>query len=82
MECLECQEQITNPICNDCLATAINQWFPGLSLPGTEFHYGESCIICSNKINICAYCYTEDIHNWLLAEKPEIAEEFKEIFHL
>jgi len=75
--CLECKEEIFNPLCPVCLAREIKQWLQDKSakvksVANTEIkriltlsRYNDytKCISCmQNKTFMCPYCFTERIY--------------------
>ncbi len=85
LDCLECGDLITNPICPDCIAKAFEDWirkYPRLAkkvlfkikkfLKGHK-HFDEDsqlCVICkSKKAWSCPYCFTEHIFDLLKQAK-------------
>lgn len=92
--CIACQESITNPVCQDCLESEVEEWLnirnPRLILglrkqnkdfkTITEFTNNVPCLFCKNKINACAYCYTQFIEGWLRKKHPRLVQEFKLFF--
>lgn len=89
MDCMLCKEPVTNPVCQDCLAQAIEQWLheeapekiEGLHTE-TEMiksPHGVRCIKCHKHFEICTYCYTKHIFNWLKDAKLQL--QFLEFFN-
>ncbi len=81
-ECVLCEQQITNPLSSGRLAEQMKTWLmetkPELIqvmekkaeevLDGTT---GDSfCVVTGRKMNLCAYCFTKHIFDWLLSTKP------------
>ena len=89
MECVLCKEPVTNPVCQDCLAEAIEQWLHEAAPEKiASLHeetemikspYGVNCIRCKQAFEICTYCYTRHIFNWLHDGKLQL--EFLEFFN-
>ena len=81
LDCLDCGELITNPICPECIYKAFQDWivqYPKIAkkvlrkvknfLRGHKHFYGDSqlCVICGNKKAwSCPYCFTEHIFDLL-----------------
>lgn len=76
--CLECREEIFNPLCPICLAGEIKVWMrnkPQIVKRGikeelnkilvfAKFNDYPSCVVCTkNKVFMCPYCFTERIYN-------------------
>ena len=88
LQCVICQEAITNPICPECLAKEIKTWLRekkpiwinSVTEP-KDFGYGSKCIFCGRGMSICAHCYSYDFYEYLLETDPELAEEFVEYFN-
>lgn len=89
MECVLCHEAVTNPVCQDCLAQAIEQWLWEVAPEKVEglreetriirAKGGIGCIRCKQKFRVCTYCYTKHIFNWL--SNLELQAEFIEFFN-
>ena len=89
MECVLCYEPVTNPLCQDCLAEAIEQWrwevapekIDGLHEETRVISNGEgvNCIRCKHDFSVCTYCYTKHIFNWLADAR--LQGEFIEFFN-
>lgn len=69
MRCVACEEEITNPLCPQCLHGEMRQWLleqgemrlakrlGSLPVPqDSETH----CVKCQSPMAICAYCCTQD----------------------
>lgn len=83
-DCVICEEQITNPLGPQRLQEQVATWLHE-SRPELLSNFFEAsqeimpleesgedvCIVKGNKMNICAYCYTEHILKWLLSTKPD-----------
>ncbi|MEM4230530.1 MAG: hypothetical protein QXF25_01515 [Candidatus Pacearchaeota archaeon] len=78
--CLECGEEIFNPLCPKCLAREIEVWLESHSskiktivkneikkiLKFNKEHNHTKCILCKKKdVFLCPYCFTERIYNKL-----------------
>ena len=89
MDCVLCKEPVTNPVCQDCLAEAIEQWLhesapekiDGLrnETEVLAYAHGVKCIRCKHEFAVCTYCYTKHIFNWL--RNSELQLEFLEYFN-
>ncbi|MDO8740246.1 MAG: hypothetical protein Q7J54_01585 [Candidatus Woesearchaeota archaeon] len=91
--CILCSEQITQPVCFNCLAKEMACWLdernkalvPLLIGRASIFkvykHKAARCIICKGNMNVCAHCFSMEIHDWLNESYPDIAEEFGEYFN-
>lgn len=72
-ECVLCDESITNPICPECQARQMEQWFNERKLHYignlkdmaqiTKSYPEEytTCIFCGNYMNICSHCFSHGI---------------------
>jgi len=81
LDCLDCGEVVSNPICPECISRAFVDWikkYPELArkvipkvkkfLKGHRHFYGNSqlCVICNNKRAwSCPYCFTAHIYDLL-----------------
>ena len=93
MECVLCKEAVTNPICSDCLEAQMSIWLNEvkphivneLKEKTNEISFGlntvGACILCKKDMNLCAYCYTEHIFNWLIDNNRELAKKFITYFN-
>ena len=83
-ECIYLHEVVTNPLCPGCIEKQVKNWLSKKDktvaerLPRfyEESDKGVTCASCGKTMDVCAYCYTEDIRFWLNQVKPEIEEEF------
>jgi hypothetical protein len=93
-ECVLCEEYITNPLCPECVGEQIKTWLaetkPDLvSLLDIETRkmsqhvFDENhCISCKKDMDVCTYCYTEHILDWLEDKLPkENLSQFVKFFH-
>ncbi len=93
--CVLCEQQITNPICPERLESQMKTWLLETKPELIEELEEESrvfskcadsedvCIITKRHMNVCVYCYTEHIFNWLKqtnADK-ETLSEFMQYFN-
>lgn len=83
MRCIECEQQINNPICPECLSEGI------MALVGEKagrfaadavwditkalrYDFGTTnCIKCNKIMGVCAHCYTNELFS-ILSEHPTI----------
>jgi hypothetical protein len=89
MDCVLCYEPVTNPVCQDCLAEAIEQWLWEVAPERVDGLHEETriiraadgigCIRCHKHFSVCTYCYTKHIFNWL--RNTELQLEFVEFFN-
>lgn len=90
MDCVLCKEPVTNPVCQDCLEEAVEQWLWEVAPEKVEglheetdivrAHGGVSCIRCKREFSVCTYCYTKHVFNWLRSD-AELQLEFLEFFN-
>ena len=94
-ECVVCRETVTNPVCPSCLSAEIGAWLeetkPELLERFNEaskemdlvLFNEETCILCKQGMDVCTYCYTEHIFNWLMREKSgkKLMREFLTYFN-
>jgi hypothetical protein len=80
--CVECEHQITNPICPDCLAQDMRAWIAEVSpemvmdVDGFSMDGDVSCLFCHQSISICAHCYSKDVYEQLALKDKKLAREF------
>lgn len=82
--CLECGEEIFNPLCPKCLSKEIAIWMEDKPakikgivnneikkiLKTNKEHDYTKCILCKRKdVFLCPYCFTERIYNQLQDNK-------------
>ncbi|MFP4568247.1 MAG: hypothetical protein ACLFN8_04855 [Candidatus Woesearchaeota archaeon] len=93
-ECVLCNEYITNPICPECIGVQVKTWLfevrPDLvkdldveTLKFSQKIFKENaCISCKGYMDICSYCFTEHIFEWLepLLEQDDLSL-FVKFFH-
>lgn len=93
--CVGCDQQITNPLSPERLAEQMKTWLAetkpnlikALEDKTEEFlpmHIGEDrCVVTGKRMDVCPYCYTEHIFNWLVSLKLDssILAEFMTFFH-
>jgi hypothetical protein len=88
--CLECGEVISNPICPGCLADEMEDLL-GREHPEAQLVVREArnafetagnelttCILCGNQINICPYCFMEDMRLMLTDAYPKTGDKLTE----
>lgn len=94
-ECVLCEEYITNPLCPECICAQVTDWLrefkpelvSGLVLETSKMSLGlfneNSCIKCSGFMDVCTYCYTKHILEWLKTQKVTETRmsEFITFFH-
>jgi hypothetical protein len=83
MDCVLCDQPVTNPLCQDCLAEAIEQWLHeeapervlGLRKLTESIRADNDvhCVHCSGSVGVCTYCYTRQVFNWLHDGKLQIS---------
>jgi hypothetical protein len=93
--CMECKEEIFNPICPSCLSQEMRDWLAGKSKKVFSIVEQElskimlsktnkkGCLKCSSDLFLCPYCFTERIYLRLKKEKApkEILREFLTFFN-
>lgn len=90
-ECVVCRHVITHPICGACLGEEMQEWLqetePALlgELRATAEemllpHGKVKCILCKTNMDICSYCFTNHILDWLF-DYPELVPEFLQFFN-
>ncbi|MBT7101978.1 hypothetical protein HN935_00525 [archaeon] len=75
--CISCNENITHPLCPNCISKAFNQWtkkFPehhelkgklNIFMRHHNHIKGKSttCVVCNkNDVHVCPYCFTEHLY--------------------
>lgn len=94
--CVQCKEQITNPLSPERLTEQVTTWL-GESRPElakafaqesenfmvTTVDANDHCIVNQNKMSLCAYCFTEHIFNWLVTQElsAELMQEYVTYFN-
>ena len=88
MDCMLCKEPITNPLCPDCLTQAVEQWLGTVApdraealknaIAHPDSDTGAKCIRCNKHFNLCTYCYSKEVFNWL--RYGELQMQFMHIF--
>ena len=69
--CLVCEEDITNPICPDCIEKEICAWLserdpeliPSVKSKGNDAltRWVTNCIICGKNMGICGHCFSKEV---------------------
>jgi hypothetical protein len=90
--CLVCGDVITNPICPECLMQEIRDWLSGVEpefvqylkdfvnvLPNTGGQ-ATHCVLCGQNIGVCSYCFAHDVLEYIIQERPDLADSFIENF--
>ena len=84
--CNICKEIVTNPICPMCMAKSIKAWLvqnnPKLAnvidsrlsiFDLSDDEEAVSCIKCGRPVNICMYCSSQEIYDWVKESNDELA---------
>ncbi|MBN2454569.1 hypothetical protein JXB11_03410 [Candidatus Woesearchaeota archaeon] len=91
-KCEVCSESVTNPICGECLSSAVRSWLRGRyswlipevsamnNNASAKGPYAE-CVICGSRIDLCSGCYYEEVQKLLYRADPNIAHEFSSFFN-
>ena len=94
-ECVLCKENITNPLCPNCISDQVITWLKEVKPEIVEelrqetkkldlglFNKNE-CIKCKGFMDICTYCYTEHVFEWLKKKhtSKNTENEFIKFFH-
>ena len=93
--CVTCGQQITNPLCPERLAEQMKTWLaetkPELisALDNRTEDFldkpsgRDTCIVTGKKMDVCPYCYTEHIFDWLtsLNLNSELITQYLTFFH-
>ena len=91
MNCVECEETITNPVCPDCLSEGIACWVAErlgpvaaqevFTITGALVYPGGDtwCIKCDKTMQLCAYCYTNGVMS-ILKNHPVVLDQFVHYF--
>jgi hypothetical protein len=90
--CVLCEEQVTQPLCPDCLSRGVEQWLyekrpelvAELKDRTGEIAYpgGDVCMRCKDSMSICSFCYTKHINSWLMKVDKKLARQHNQIFSL
>jgi len=93
--CVMCGQQITNPLSPERLAEQMTTWLvetkpeliEALNNKSEEIipcvQGEDTCIVTGRRMDLCTYCYTEHIFDWLVeinVSKP-LLTEFLTFFH-
>jgi len=92
MQCVLCDEAISNPICMECLTNEMKEWLneerPALinevsSMPSiySEMQPVSTCILCKNSIPVCTHCFTKEIFGIIHQKAPDLEEDFDRQFN-
>ncbi|MBU0929628.1 MAG: hypothetical protein KJ623_00990 [Nanoarchaeota archaeon] len=88
--CLVCNDEITNPICINCLEQELIYWFVDydpklvsrIRVLKRAFDMYEdteaNCIKCGNNINVCSHCFLTEVMN--LIKDENLKSLFKKSF--
>jgi len=93
--CMECKEEIFNPLCPSCLAQEMKDWLANKPMKIINVVEKEiekimmfktnkkGCLRCNSDTFMCPYCFTERIYLKLKKEKAgkEILSEFLTLFN-
>ncbi|NQV08314.1 hypothetical protein HQ529_00510 [Candidatus Woesearchaeota archaeon] len=86
--CVECDEAITNPICPGCLDTELTYWvserdeslidsFRNNNVTPLEEYFEETqCVVCGNRMNLCAHCFCKDALEFIKERNPGLVNKF------
>lgn len=81
--CIECDEAITEPICPGCLSQRMQEYVEGYDeelasdIQNLAIEEGETnCIFCGSAMNLCAHCFSREVHGFLEERDPRIAKGF------
>ncbi len=84
--CVECYEQITNPICSHCLSQEmkimLNEHDSDLAteIIPCEIQGDVNCISCNRAMGLCAHCFSRDIYDFIHEQNAKLAKEFMSRF--
>lgn len=80
--CIRCDNTISNPLCNICLAErmvlSVSEQDPKLAgfINGFKVEGETKCISCGEKTGLCANCFSRDIYEFLTEKNPAVAKSF------
>lgn len=85
MNCIACEEVITNPLCPCCLHDEMRQWLVEESaeriadvlkaFTASIVQSGEThCIKCFRAMSVCTYCYTRDVLDLVRHDKHLLSQ--------
>jgi hypothetical protein len=78
--CVECYEQITNPICSHCLTTEMKSMVNDRKLASQiipcDIEGDVTCIKCNRQMGLCAHCFSRDIYEFIKTQNKNLAKEF------
>ncbi|MFT4311405.1 MAG: hypothetical protein ACMXX7_02155 [Candidatus Woesearchaeota archaeon] len=86
-ECAICEQIVTNPICQSCTNTTLNEWLKQNELETFDLvlysKTEDKCFKCKKDLAICRYCHTEIVLDWLVGKgiSQELKKEFLQVFH-
>ncbi|MDD9953893.1 MAG: hypothetical protein OXR66_06170 [Candidatus Woesearchaeota archaeon] len=88
MNCVVCEEVITNPVCPCCLHEGVGQWLSerGQTKIATQVEWvphttGDThCIKCDQGMGICSYCYMGEMFD-VVKQQPALIKEFLTFFN-
>ena len=91
MECVQCEEVITNPLCPGCLYEGMEQWLLEQrqedtldllrTLTASVTEQGDvSCIKCCRPMNLCTYCFTRDVMPFFMND-PRLMAQYLTYFN-
>lgn len=84
--CVRCDNTITNPLCNFCLAkrmsASLSEFNPKLAglIHGFKVEGETKCISCGKKTGLCANCFSQDVYEFLTEKDPQAARSFLKHF--
>ncbi len=90
-ECSICEEAITQPICISCLEQEMEVWLrerrpelvDEMKAKADELWIprgGAQCLKCKSDMDVCAYCFTKHMLEWL-KKHPQLIPEFMMYFN-
>ncbi|MBS3139888.1 hypothetical protein J4479_02695 [Candidatus Woesearchaeota archaeon] len=84
--CVECDDIIANPVCPNCLAAQmmvmVGEYDQNLvnCVKGISIEGDITCIICNERMGLCAHCFSKDIYCILSEKNQKISKEFLQRF--
>ncbi len=96
MECVVCEEVMTQPLCAACLEEEVAAWLQERVPERPELLFrlrdvGEElgsfggtmrCFKCKGVMTVCGRCYAEHVDAWLARVQPLLIPEFRVLFGL
>ena len=87
MQCIICDEAVTNPICVECLGREMEVWLsetnPKLIKDVKDIvRYYElmnpisKCVLCGKDMGVCRHCFTKEVFDLIKQHSPKLEEEF------